>query len=235
MSEPICSIPSYDDDDDSYRRLTYCMSWDSPFACECNGPDPDCPICGGTGKAPEYTECDMDGDHEGVDYSDIPSYEEQDKLWREYFEWVVRTGNDVLGELIVSYHNEQTWVAKFRRSITGYTCLGARPMHGAYTTDITQVVMDYYELVRVPGTGTLRVRKDSLDIYRELLGDETEGRITTRKLRIPRTEEVCVRAVRAAARRQLRTKDQILFEDGDLDGVSDKFLAEAREQIKKFT
>ena len=25
------------------------------------------------------------------------------------------------------------------------------------------------------------------------------------------------------------------FEDGDLDGVSDKSLAEAREQIKKFT
>jgi len=50
-----------------------------------------------------YSSCDSDGDHEPIDEADIPSWEEHERLWREYTEWVLERGEDPLGNFFVRY------------------------------------------------------------------------------------------------------------------------------------
>jgi hypothetical protein len=56
-----------------------------------------------------------DGDHEGVDFEDVPDGDEVERLWAEYHEECALTGQDPLGEYIVPRYHERegTWQAQF--------------------------------------------------------------------------------------------------------------------------
>ncbi len=48
-----------------------------------------------------YSECDQDGNHEPVDEKDLPTVEQQDQAWKDYYEYVARTGLDPIDAFIL--------------------------------------------------------------------------------------------------------------------------------------
>jgi hypothetical protein len=88
MEDIVCSCPYYCDDCDKFH-ITHYWAYDD-----------------GT-----YTECDSDGNHDGCDAEDVPSYEETDEAWYRYSRHVLETGEDELSEFTVSHSKEVTFVA----------------------------------------------------------------------------------------------------------------------------
>jgi hypothetical protein len=60
-----------------------------------------------------------DGDHDEIDEKDLPSFDEQDKEWKEYAEYVAQNGDDPLSEYIVptKYKRHETWQIEVTNSI----------------------------------------------------------------------------------------------------------------------
>lgn len=73
-------------------------------------------------KPPGYTyDAYSDGDHESVDFKDVPDYEEVERLWAEYHADCAATGKDPLGEYVVPRYFERTaaWQVLFQVSVVG--------------------------------------------------------------------------------------------------------------------
>lgn len=75
-----------------------------------------------------------DGDHESCGKRDLPSYDDVDKAWREYSQYVLETGTDPLGEFYVkrSTRGERKWRIHFRWSIVGMIVVCGRTEKGRY-------------------------------------------------------------------------------------------------------
>lgn len=69
-----------------------------------------------------------DGDHESIDEADLPSYEEVQAAWKEYFEYVLETGADPLGNFYVKHVivRKERWQFRFKRAIVGAVLAEAR-------------------------------------------------------------------------------------------------------------
>lgn len=69
-----------------------------------------------------------DGDHDAIEESELPSFEEQEKSWREYYRYVLRSGTDPLEQFIIkhSVKKSERWQFRVNNSIIGVVLTGAR-------------------------------------------------------------------------------------------------------------
>jgi len=81
------------------------------------------------GRGYTYDSC-SDGDHESVLTRDLPTWPQQRQSWIEYFEFVLATGTDPIGVIMLPSRKrkEEVWHFRFSPSILGYVCIAAR--HG---------------------------------------------------------------------------------------------------------
>lgn len=63
-----------------------------------------------------FSECDTDGNHEDVDESDVPTPEEAEQAWCDYYRHVASTGHDPLREFVlpVQKKKKRAWQARIR-------------------------------------------------------------------------------------------------------------------------
>ncbi len=98
----------------------------------------------------EYTYDEfMDGDHETIEEKDIPSTEEYDAAWHEYFEHVAATGEDPLGEFMgIKDHKDVQVSYEVDLVITGDDVVATRVRRPkkAWTSEIPKVVVSYLGL-----------------------------------------------------------------------------------------
>ncbi len=68
-----------------------------------------------------YSVCDVDGNHDPVEETDLPTAEEFDKAWRCYARWVVENGEDPLYQFNVKHATmvKERWWFRVNRSILG--------------------------------------------------------------------------------------------------------------------
>jgi hypothetical protein len=88
MEDIVCSCPYYCDDCDKWH-ITHYWAYDD-----------------GT-----YSECDSDGNHDGCDEEDVPTFEECDDAWCDYSKHVLETGEDELSAFTIYREKEVTFVA----------------------------------------------------------------------------------------------------------------------------
>lgn len=69
-----------------------------------------------------------DGDHEDIDGSDLPTFDDQDLEWTGYYEHVAATGEDPLDQLMFPRTTEvrERWELRFAKSIAGAVLQEAR-------------------------------------------------------------------------------------------------------------
>jgi hypothetical protein len=115
-----------------------------------------------------------DGDHEDADAEDLPSYEEVDRNWYEYHQYVAETGEDPLDEFFVKRHRtvKQVWYVAFANGISGTGV--QRIKHGkryyaAY--EVPQHVKDYLMVVETPNMLQLKMDMPWKELV-EVLGGE---------------------------------------------------------------
>lgn len=116
-----------------------------------------------------YT-CDnyTDGDHDPVDESDLPTFEDVTAAWEKYRQHVAATGEDPLEEYSVATQTTatQTWEVAFRNSIGGVLCCwGRRSRRGPHVRadDLPEQVRDYLCLERREGAARNYYYPDSLE------------------------------------------------------------------------
>ena len=87
----------------------------------------------GTGGRSRFSVCDGDGNHEDISRRDVPTPERAAAAWREYYEYVARTGSDPCGEFRppdVYRNRAHKWQARISRwlgeSLFGLKVLGVR-------------------------------------------------------------------------------------------------------------
>jgi hypothetical protein len=89
-----------------------------------------------------------DGDHQEVEQDELPSFEEIDDGWKRYFEDVVETGDDSLGELLFARETKrrETWQVWFGNSIGGMVLrTGRRSGRGRWkrSGELPQSLLEY--------------------------------------------------------------------------------------------
>lgn len=71
-----------------------------------------------------------DGDHEEIEYADIPHHTKVFAAWREYYRFVLNTGTDPIGQFSVrsTIRCRERWEVKLTKCIAGYLVSSIR--HG---------------------------------------------------------------------------------------------------------
>jgi hypothetical protein len=90
-----------------------------------------------------------DGDHEDIDASDLPTSEEVSESWREYARDVLRTGEDPLGEYLVTRSTKirEAWKCRFNPSIVGPVLIDIkRGKHNYRQKELPPHVVSYLNL-----------------------------------------------------------------------------------------
>ncbi len=91
-----------------------------------------------------------DGDHEPVDFADVPSCTEVERLWSEYHEDCAATGRDPLREYLVPRYHKRTatWQVLFQVSVVGVVVKLLRRGKGKPTCpcEAPKEVREYLEL-----------------------------------------------------------------------------------------
>jgi hypothetical protein len=129
-----------------------------PWHCE----DNDCPVgwhlanyWSSDEPGESYTvDSYADGDHESVD--EIPTHEESKAAWKEYADDCYATGNDPLGEYMVSRERraERKWEVIFTPAIVGLVCRVRRAGRGPWVSDLSGAppeVRDYLSVEKRGG------------------------------------------------------------------------------------
>ena len=155
-----------------------------------------------------------DGDHETVDESDVPTYDEVKKSWREYSEWVAEHGDDPLGEFFIDQPPERKFVATFGDSILGIMLLRVRTGSGRHVS-MLKLPAQVIEYLTVKGTGgnggQPYIQQDwkNLAEVRDAMSQSPDFKFRKRHLivsfsvRIPHTEKKRASLLRAAAKKHL--------------------------------
>lgn len=162
-----------------------------------------------------------DGDHEDVDEEDLPSFEDQDKMWRSYWKDVVETGRDPLGQLPIKDFRVVTrrWQVEVRNQFGRLILIHARLRgRGRWKKPdkLPHELMDYL-LVEKPESSYLLMGHKALNALIDDINKDERCRLqrSTSKLplvkfmveideRIPRSKTVVSREVKAAAKRALK-------------------------------
>ena len=78
-----------------------------------------------------------DGDHEEIDAEDVPSCEECDQQWNEYYKDVRATGEDPLSSFLMnySYKVRRAYVVEFVSSIAGTIVSRWKPKRGEWRNE----------------------------------------------------------------------------------------------------
>jgi hypothetical protein len=87
-----------------------------------------------------------DGDHEDIDFDDIPTSDEHEQAWRSYFQHVVDTGEDPLSELPVKAFTTATysWRLQLHKGINGVViCLASRNQRRLPPASLPREVLEY--------------------------------------------------------------------------------------------
>jgi hypothetical protein len=87
-----------------------------------------------------------DGDHEDIDFDDIPTLDEHDEAWKSYFQHVVDTGEDPLSELPVKTAITATysWRLQLQKGINGVViCLASRNQRSLPPASLPREVLEY--------------------------------------------------------------------------------------------
>ena len=185
-----------------------------PFQCGEN----DCPVgwhirdywIYTSGKRAKYSVCEnRDGDHEDCKRSDIPSGEEEHRMWLEYSQHVLDTGTDPLEEFIIKREikRRERWTFQFTNSICGMLLVKARRNGIVFAPkDLPKHVREYAGVTRVigrgPAAGCAHVHWQQGDVELSRNGRYTE----TIDHRIPRKAAVIKRELQARARKHLAGK-----------------------------
>ena len=162
MSEVLFEMPVRNEDYDSgWRRVSYCMSWDD---------DPP-----GYG---EYTVCDEEGYHDPIDKDDVNhASARHEEAWKEYGEYVARTGLDPLSEYFVprTYKRKVRYTVEFRNSIGGaYLCRWRRGARGAWTLAMPdKLLADAFSLYSTFGADPGEITRRCLEDHDPQTGKRT--------------------------------------------------------------
>lgn len=164
-----------------------------------------------------------DGDHEDIDEDEIPSYDERDDAWAAYWNDVVRTGQDPLGQLPVDSVRKvmRTWQVEVRQWI-GASSDGLMLLHARRNArgpwkraeELPKSLLDYLFAEQKAGRCVLAAHKSVealvADIERDNACKLQRGRLelvvkflVTIEERIPRSMKVVTRELQQAARSAL--------------------------------
>jgi hypothetical protein len=149
-----------------------------------------------------------DGDHEPCE--SIPDYEEERSCWKKYWEHVVCTGTDPLGELFIShsYKVKERYSIRLTRSLRGVQLVGCKRRGKELDyRDLPEHVQSFLEL---DSTGTwagplLKITPEELKEAGIELNKWVTVTIDVAKKRVPHAVE---RDLKKAARKILRLTRQ---------------------------
>jgi hypothetical protein len=185
MSDIIMTIPSYDDDRETWSQ-NHVWAHDD-----------------GT-----YTLCDECGDHESLETEDVPSFEEHDRKWREYTQWALETGTDPLGNFFVrhSIKTRERWQFRLAKTLVGPRLIDARHAGRRYTlTHLDELPGQVRTFLNLDSSGKLGDFA-TWDELIELLPDIKAGRWFVAHIEedMPRQKDAIARDIRRIARKSLR-------------------------------
>lgn len=149
-----------------------------------------------------------DGDHDDIDETDLPSMLVVDRSWREYAEYVARSGEDPLGEYMVkrSVKIRERWQFRFVNSIVGPKLLDARHAGQSYVPNnlLPEHVRSYLALDKNRRIADFADWK----AFEEAVPGVQPMRWTTIQIEHdrPRNPEAMSRELKRLARRQLKQK-----------------------------
>lgn len=161
-----------------------------------------------------------DGDHDSISKRDLPSPDDISKSWREYREYVARTGLDPLGEFTsvrTTTKRRERYAATFRQSIAGAVLVrvarGGKPLP---IRSLPERVVEYLCVGRPNASANWRFVGGEGDQWAALVACEgvkervrknapREARISfVIEHEVPRPAAVVARELKQAARRSLR-------------------------------
>jgi hypothetical protein len=165
-----------------------------------------------------YTVCDSDGNHEGCEESDVPSFDQQTAAWAEYYQHVADTGSDPLNEISSvreTLKRRERYTARFRNSILGAVLVQVK--RGRSEVNLRQLPERVAEYLCVKRTNAMSPWVFSEGRFADLL--KLDGVKAPRRLKsqmptasvrfiveheVPRNAHTVAAELRRAARRLIR-------------------------------
>ena len=170
-----------------------------------------------------YSECDTDGNHEPCEREDIPTIEEEQKSWNEYYAYVGETGKDPLNQVagVKGYFDTiELWTFDIARSIVGTVIRRWRRGRGEWHNGGRDSLPEYvceFMFVNRPKEGKLYRLIEYMDgprtyeEWRTMISDCSEVTWGKRRdalchVRIPERKPRCATALRRDLKRAARRR-----------------------------
>lgn len=151
-----------------------------------------------------------DGDHDGIDEAEVPTVEQEQRAWRDYYEHAAATGSDPLNALGVrgATQRRERWEFRLNDSIIGPVFIDARRAGRVYrAADLPAHVREWLTLASDGRRITAFERWAELEAAQPGIRRYRWFTVSFDGAVVPRGEHLIRRDVRRAARRALADAD----------------------------